>query len=99
MKSADRMIKRTQPDSKSLPQRLCSKSGALSEIGELSSNPEVFDDSDFYQLLLKEFLEASNATAGMLPLPDRRKKAKAARDRKGSKGRRLRYDVQVGLTS
>lgn len=98
MKSADRMIKRTQPEIQLLPKRLCAQPVTANGGTEMETDPEIFDDSDFYQLLLKEFLEASNATAGVLPLADRRKKAKPARDRRGSKGRRLRYDVQVYLS-
>ena len=96
MKSADRTIRRTQPEAESLPRRLCSQPYKASNSADLEIDPEVFDDGDFYQLLLKEFLEASNATAGALPTADRKKKSKPARDRRGSKGRRLRYDVQVG---
>lgn len=97
MKSADRIIKKTQPEAQSLPKRLCSQPASSSDVADLDIDPEIFDDSDFYQLLLREFLEASNSAAGALPTAERRKRAKPTRDRNGSKGRRLRYDVQVRL--
>lgn len=96
MKGSDRMIKRTQPDVRTLPRRLCSGPND-SGTAVSGTDVETFDDSDFYQQLLKEFLEASTAADAILPSNDRRKKLKPARDRKGSKGRRLRYDVQVDL--
>lgn len=91
MKSSERLIKRTQPNIGGMPRRLCSCAGTHTD---LERDPESFDDSDFYQQLLKEFLEASNPIRAHMPVAIK-KKAKPLRDRRASKGRRLRYDVQV----
>ena len=91
MKSSERLQKRTQPEIGTLPRRLCSHSEPTDcERGD----PETFDDSEFYQQLLKEFLEASTAAGILLPATNK-KKAKPLRNRRASKGRQLRYDVQV----
>jgi len=63
-----------------------------------SRDPETFDDADFYQQLLKEFMEsAGNADddAALKRAPKRRKTV----DRRASKGRRIRYDVQDKLVN
>ena len=66
------------------------------QLGPSATDPETFDDSEFYQQLLREFLEASNAPGSLgTKSSTRGKKSKAMVDRRASKGRRLRYDVQV----
>ncbi|KAI3432718.1 hypothetical protein D9Q98_004261 [Chlorella vulgaris] len=61
-------------------------------------DPETFDDSEFYQTLLREFLEASSdvAAAGNWRTGPKQRKAV---DRRASKGRRLRYHVHDKLVS
>mmetsp|Transcript_10013 Transcript_10013/g.15669 ORF Transcript_10013/g.15669 Transcript_10013/m.15669 type:complete len:234 (-) Transcript_10013:159-860(-) len=68
---------------------------------------EAYDDSDFYQLLLRDLIEASstgNNQASELQAQlraARRKAGKAGKvvDTKASKGRKLRYDVQPKLVN
>lgn len=60
-------------------------------------DPETFDDSEFYQQLLREFLEQSDPSAlGSMALyasgRQHSKKRKQV-DRRASKGRKLRYNV------
>lgn len=95
-KSSDRMVKRSQPDLRSLPKRLCCQQRPAEASG---TDPETFDDSDFYQQLLREFLEASNVGANLAAPAGQRRKLKPTRDRRGSKGRRLRYDVQASIST
>lgn len=58
---------------------------------------ESYNDSQFYQQLLKEFLETKGITASQGANTTKHRKIKNARDRRASKGRRLRYDVQVSI--
>eukprot|EP00271_Cylindrocystis_brebissonii_P010891 TRINITY_DN27351_c0_g1_i1.p1 TRINITY_DN27351_c0_g1~~TRINITY_DN27351_c0_g1_i1.p1 ORF type:complete len:316 (-),score=76.77 TRINITY_DN27351_c0_g1_i1:388-1266(-) len=62
---------------------------------EDDGDPETFDDADFYQQLLREFLEMADPTAvdglamhNMRRLRDNKKKTV---DRRASKGRKIRY--------
>ncbi|BDA50915.1 Protein AATF [Coccomyxa sp. Obi] len=59
---------------------------------------ETFDDGEFYQQLLKEFLESSGAdtTAINASVQGSKKKRKNV-DRRASKGRKLRYQVMEKL--
>ncbi|CAM9647668.1 unnamed protein product [Laminaria digitata] len=56
---------------------------------------EVIDDRDFYQHLLKEFMDSSggsgNGYAASSGVPVRRKSRKKAVDRRASKGRKIKY--------
>lgn len=58
----------------------------------------MYDDSDFYQQLLKEFIESGGGGAGQDAMVRRthRKKKKIV-NRKASKGRQLRYTVHPKL--
>ena len=61
-------------------------------------DPELFDDGEFYQQLLREFLgEAQGADRGTGAAGAGGKRKRKAVDRKASKGRRLRYDVHEKL--
>jgi len=61
-------------------------------------DPELFDDGEFYQQLLREFLgEAQGAGRGAGSTGVGGKRKRKAVDRKASKGRRLRYDVHEKL--
>jgi protein AATF/BFR2 len=70
-------------------------------------DPAIYDDADFYGLMLKELLEqrsADNANGGaaefVVQAPwqvAREAKTKKIVDTKASKGRRLRYTVQEKL--
>ncbi|CAM6034316.1 unnamed protein product [Sphagnum compactum] len=66
-------------------------------------NPETFDDSDFYQQLLREFLESSD-TLGLegMSLHSMKKlhnKKRKTVDRRASKGRKIRYNVHDPLVN
>ena len=70
-------------------------------------DPEAYDDSDLYQLLLRDLIE-SGSTQGSDALAlqtqlrvARRKASKASKnvDTKASKGRKIRYDVQPKLVN
>lgn len=57
-------------------------------------DPEIFDDTDFYQQLLRDIIDArGNATGGNddWMAAQKQKKAKKKVDTKASKGRKLRY--------
>ncbi|XP_062097751.1 uncharacterized protein LOC133803658 isoform X2 [Humulus lupulus] len=70
--------------------------------GETDGDPELLDDSEFYQHLLKEFFETidptSNETAFYALKRLQTKKRKIV-DRRASKGRKIRYDVQEKLVN
>lgn len=92
----DRLIKRTQ-----MP-RSCAPVQANAGIAESQS---IYDDADFYGLLLKELLEQRNAEASTAALDfnlqpwqaAREAKTKKVVDTKASKGRKLRYTVHEKL--
>ena len=63
---------------------------------------ELYDDADFYEQSLKEFLESrggGGAAAGLAAHAARPKKRRKAVDRRASKGRKLRYHVQQPLVN
>ncbi|KAK9841761.1 hypothetical protein WJX81_001171 [Elliptochloris bilobata] len=61
---------------------------------------ETYDDSEFYQQLLKEFLEGSAAAgARVQSLSQGGKKRRKQVDRRASKGRKLRYHVHEKLVN
>lgn len=70
-------------------------------------NEEIFDDSDFFQQMLKEFLETGMSetndsiemTRQFLALRALQSKVKKNVDRKASKGRKLRYAEHEKLVS
>lgn len=68
-----------------------------------TSDPKIYDDADFYGLLLKELLEqksADSVATGSIDLSTSlRKEAKTKKnvDTKASKGRKLRYTVHEKL--
>ncbi|XP_062087261.1 uncharacterized protein LOC133794092 isoform X2 [Humulus lupulus] len=69
---------------------------------QADGDPELLDDSEFYQHLLKEFFETidptSNETAFYALKRLQTKKRKIV-DRRASKGRKIRYDVQEKLVN
>ena len=65
---------------------------------EVWYDPELFDDGEFYQQLLREFLgETQGSGLGTGGAGTSGKRKRKAVDRKASKGRRLRYDVHEKL--
>lgn len=92
-----RLVKRTRVA------RSCAPAQASRKMGE---DAEVYDDADFYQLLLKELVdqrtvETATAQAGGLPtvMLTAAKEAKMRKqvDRKASKGRKMRFTVHEKL--
>jgi protein AATF/BFR2 len=69
----------------------------------ISEDEKIYDDADFYGLLLKELLEQRNqdsiaaATIDLNFNLKREAKAKKSVDTKASKGRKLRYTVHEKL--
>ena len=67
---------------------------APAESNEVKEDPELFDDSDFYQKMLRDIIDSR--TGGKESSQDwlaiqKQKKAKKEVDTKASKGRKLRY--------
>ena len=62
---------------------------------------ELYDDVDFYEQLLKEFLESGNdaGVAGGPSVVSKQIKRRKNVDRKASKGRKIRYHVQEPLVN
>lgn len=62
---------------------------------------EVFDDTDFYQQLLRDVIKMRGAASGEPQWLEQQRKSKAARrktvDTKASKGRKLRYETHEKL--
>jgi protein AATF/BFR2 len=104
----ERLIKRTQlkrSDYKSLGKQEVEKKEEEEHVDQHLANydPEIFDDTDFYQQLLKELIESrmsetddpialSMKWATFKALQQKNKKKKVV-DTKASKGRKIRYHV------
>ena len=59
-----------------------------------SDEDEVFDDTDFYQQLLRDVIETKGGS-GQLMASQTRKKTKKNVDTRASKGRKLRFVVLI----
>lgn len=100
--TSDHLIQRTQIPRSCAPQQAAS-------VSKAQHDPSIYDDADWYQLLLQEFIaqkKGSNAIdIPMLaqqadkPMWSTMKEAKTKRnvDTKASKGRKLRYNVHEKL--
>lgn len=97
MLNTDRLVKRTH-----VP-RSCAPLQAAKKVTE---DPKIYDDADFYQLLLKELVDQrtnESGTTGNDGVPTVRwtaiKEAKTRKqvDRRASKGRKLRFTVHEKL--
>ena len=114
MRAPTRLIEKSQPPKRVAPARLGEKPAENAtddenrdetvnvdglDEGE-AREPELYDDVDFYEQLLKEFLESGN-DAGAAGAPSLSKQVKRRKnvDRKASKGRKLRYHVQEPLVN
>lgn len=95
----DRLLKRVHTPRSCAPVQLASK---------VTEDPKIYDDADFYGLLLKELLEAKSASAegstaaanlDLSNMSSMRREAKTKRnvDTKASKGRKLKYNVHEKL--
>lgn len=97
MLNSDHLVKRTQ-----VP-RSCAPLQAAKKVSE---DPSIYDDADFYQMLLKELVDQrtnDSGTTGNDNVPTVRwtalKEAKTRKqvDRRASKGRKLRFTVHEKL--
>ncbi|KAF2250116.1 TRAUB-domain-containing protein [Trematosphaeria pertusa] len=92
--NSQRLVERTTVPRSCAPQQLAA--GSASDLN-------IYDDADFYGLLLKELLEnrssdlSSNGAAFVLEAPWRQAKTKRNVDTKASKGRKLRYTTHEKL--
>ncbi|KAK2058214.1 TRAUB-domain-containing protein [Colletotrichum caudatum] len=96
--NVDRLVKRTRTP------RSCAPAQVARKVNE---DPEVYDDADFYQLLLKELVEQRTSDTGggggAAAQPTVRwaamKEAKTKKhvDRRASKGRKMRFNVHEKL--
>lgn len=109
MRDPHKLVQRTQAP-KLRSRRLCEVGGQDDERRDTSEHmerdvydgdderdEETFEDTEFYQTLLKEFLEGSNAAGGgnWFMGPKHRKVV----DRRASKGRKVRYHVHEKLVN
>jgi len=64
-------------------------------------DPDIFDDTDFYQKMLRDIIDARGDNNGGEDwmVSQKQKKAKKKVDTKASKGRKLRYEVHEKLQS
>ncbi|KAI0113012.1 TRAUB-domain-containing protein [Daldinia grandis] len=97
LNAPERLIKRTQTPRSCAPAQIAKK---------INEDPAIYDDADFYQLLLKELVDQrSGDTSGAPGGPAATirfaavKEAKAKRhvDTKASKGRKMRFNVHDKL--
>ncbi|KAH9036332.1 apoptosis-antagonizing transcription factor [Lactarius pseudohatsudake] len=90
------LVSRTQLK-RSKGSRVTSKRGSAfnDDEDEEVEDAEVFDDTDFYQQLLRDVIDAKGGSAGRVDwmASQRQKKSKKHVDTKASKGRKLRYEV------
>ncbi|KAK6210971.1 traub domain-containing protein [Colletotrichum tabaci] len=94
--NADRLVRRTRTP------RSCAPAQVTRKVNE---DPDIYDDADFYQLLLKELVEqrTSDTGNGAAAQPTVRwaamKEAKTKKhvDRRASKGRKMRFNVHEKL--
>lgn len=97
MLNSDRLVKRTQVPRSCAP---------LQSAKKVTEDPSIYDDADFYQMLLKELVDqrtTDSGTTGNDGVPTVRwtalKEAKNRKqvDRRASKGRKLRFTVHEKL--
>ncbi|KAL7962245.1 apoptosis-antagonizing transcription factor, partial [Trichoderma compactum] len=93
----ERLVKRTR-----VP-RSCAPVQASKNI---TDSEDIYDDADFYQLLLKELVdqrtvesaaEQSSAVASVMLTANKEAKSRKVVDRKASKGRKMRFTVHEKL--
>mmetsp|Transcript_3550 Transcript_3550/g.12804 ORF Transcript_3550/g.12804 Transcript_3550/m.12804 type:complete len:618 (-) Transcript_3550:130-1983(-) len=111
MRAPGRLIEKSRPPKRAAPARLgeAKVAGGGDEPSTLVSvdglddaearEHELYDDVDFYEQLLKEFLEGGNEASAAGGGVSRAVKVRKNVDRKASKGRKLRYHVQEPLVN
>ena len=106
-KSAAQLIDETLVDHEKLLTMTQISRGKKGRIGALqesvdapdAADPDIFDDTDFYQKMLRDIIDARGDGNGGddWMILQKQKKAKKKVDTKASKGRKLRF-VNVALT-
>lgn len=89
------LVSRTQLK-RSKGRRVTVKRGSISnDEDEDVEDMEIFDDTDFYQQLLRDVIDAKGVNAGRVDwmASQRQKKSKKHVDTKASKGRKLRFVI------
>ncbi|KAH6617853.1 apoptosis antagonizing transcription factor-domain-containing protein [Chaetomium sp. MPI-SDFR-AT-0129] len=94
--SSERLVKRARTP------RSCAPVQAAKKVDE---DPEIYDDADFYQLLLKELVDQRSSDSGapgdsvatVRWAALKETKTRKTVDRRASKGRKLRYTVHEKL--
>ncbi|KIK61575.1 hypothetical protein GYMLUDRAFT_42585 [Collybiopsis luxurians FD-317 M1] len=95
LSSHDKLLSRTQ-QWRGKGQRLGVEPGDRDD--EQNIDTEIFDDTDFYQQLLRDVIDARDASgANDWMAIQKQKKAKKKVDTKASKGRKLRFDIHEKL--
>lgn len=69
----------------------------LENEGEQEHDSEIFDDTDLYQQLLRDVIDAEKNGADDWLVVQKQKKSKKKVDTKASKGRKIRYEVHEKL--
>ncbi|XP_038709311.1 putative uncharacterized protein DDB_G0270496 isoform X2 [Tripterygium wilfordii] len=83
-----------------IPQDTGDVKGEVAPTGD--GDPELLDDSEFYQQLLKEFFEAMDPTSSEAAGYELKKmgtKKRKAYDRRASKSRKIRHDVHEKIVN
>lgn len=96
----DRLVKRTRVNRSNyvvLGEEDKTESSKKNVDSNLQEREEIFDDTDFYRILLKDLVDrrmADSSTGGGMKWTVVKPKVKKNVDTKASKGRKLRYHVQ-----
>ncbi|KAF3440088.1 hypothetical protein FNV43_RR18366 [Rhamnella rubrinervis] len=94
MRDPSRMIKQMQLKRSTV--------GIFGTNVQTDGDPELLDDSEFYQQLLKEFLETIDPTsseAAFYALKKMQTKKRKTVDRRASKSRKIRYDIHEKIVN
>ncbi|KAF9462949.1 apoptosis-antagonizing transcription factor [Collybia nuda] len=104
-KSITKLIDETLEDSKKLLSRTRVRRSGGARLGTSETviedeDPSIFDDTDFYQQLLRDVIDARgnpNGDDDGWIVAQRQKKSKKKVDTKASKGRKIRYEIHEKL--
>ncbi|PFH51040.1 hypothetical protein AMATHDRAFT_143610, partial [Amanita thiersii Skay4041] len=94
----DKLVSRTR-----IRRNKCARIGVMDLAGEdeVGEDYQLFDDTDFYQQLLRDVIDSKNAGSGADDWIEMQKQQKAKKkvDTKASKGRKIRYQVHEKLAN
>ncbi|KAK3262489.1 hypothetical protein CYMTET_28657, partial [Cymbomonas tetramitiformis] len=104
LRNPERLLQRSRVPVRALPRRPCDPeavvpptSANVLEETEDMRDEDTYDDTEFYLQLLKELVDGGGAGDGS-QLAGRVKRRKTV-DRRASKGRKIRYDIQEKLVN